>query len=63
MASQTPAMVWVKAREGVRVARENAPRQYIASSPTRVHLTAYYQRQIADRDLMVVDEPLDLEKK
>lgn len=54
MARNTPALVTVCAREGVRVPREGAPRQHIAQTPVQIHLTPYYQRQLADGDLVLI---------
>lgn len=53
-----PELVWVVAREGVRIARENAPRSFIERIPARVALTPYYSRQIQDKDLVVVAPPI-----
>lgn len=47
----------VKAVNGVRVPYENQPHSYITEeSPVEVDNTLYYQRRIADGDLMIVEE-------
>lgn len=49
------ATALVRARPGVRVPREGAPRQYITEDQARpVPLTAYYRRQLQDGDLVIV---------
>lgn len=47
-------MLKVKAAYGVRVPMEGHPHQYIEQDVVEVDNTLYYQRRIADGDLMVV---------
>lgn len=48
----------VKARPGLRVPKEHASRQYITDAEAvDVPDTAYYQRRIGERDLIVEDQP------
>lgn len=47
--------VWVKAREGVRVPCEGAPRSHISGEPVAIILSPYYRRQIADGDLVMLE--------
>lgn len=42
----------VKAREGIEVPIEGAPRRKIGAEPVEVTLTSYYKKQIADGDLV-----------
>lgn len=44
----------VKAAEGVRVPFEGQPHQYIEQTAVEVDNSLYYQRRIADGDLVVV---------
>ena len=44
----------VKAREGVRVPREDNPRRYIEQEAVDVPDSAYYQRRLIDGDLVEV---------
>lgn len=44
----------VKAANGVKVPLENQPRAYIEQEPVEVENTVYYQRRIADGDLIEV---------
>lgn len=51
---------YVRARPGVRVPIEGAPRRHIDEvTPVRVALTAYYRRQIRAGDLLEVDAPAE----
>lgn len=50
-------MLNVKAAQGVRVPVEGRPHQFIEQEPVQVENTLYYQRRIADGDLIVVKEP------
>lgn len=45
----------VKAVDGVRVPLEKHPHSYIEQEPVEVDNTVYYQRRIADGDLVVVE--------
>lgn len=45
----------VKAASGVKVPLENQPYAYIEQEPVEVDNTVYYQRRIADGDLVVVE--------
>lgn len=47
-------MLKVKAADGVRVPIEGHPHQYIEQDVVEVDNTLYYQRRIADGDLVVV---------
>ena len=47
-------MLKVKAAKGVRVPVENRPHHYIEQEAVEVENTLYYQRRIADGDLIVV---------
>lgn len=47
-------MLKVKATKGVRVPVENRPHHYIEQEVVEVENTLYYQRRIADGDLIVV---------
>lgn len=49
-------MLKVKAAKGVRVPVENRPHHYIEQETVEVENTLYYQRRIADGDLIVVKE-------
>ena len=53
------SQIIVKAAPNVRVPIEGKPKSYIESdeSITVAH-TAYYERRIADGDLIVLDKPL-----
>ncbi|MDU7784831.1 MAG: DUF2635 domain-containing protein [Aggregatibacter aphrophilus] len=44
----------VKAAHGVKVPLENQPYAYIGQEPVEVESTVYYQRRIADGDLIEV---------
>lgn len=44
----------VKAVEGVRVPFEGQPHQYIEQTTVEVDNSLYYQRRIADGDLVIV---------
>ncbi|HDL4343371.1 TPA: DUF2635 domain-containing protein, partial [Mannheimia haemolytica] len=44
------------AAKGVRVPVENRPHHYIEQEAVEVENTLYYQRRIADGDLIVVKE-------
>lgn len=44
----------VKAAPGVKVPLENQPYAYIEQEPVEVENTVYYQRRIADGDLIEV---------
>lgn len=46
--------VKVKAIDGVRVPFENHPHRYIEHEPVEVDNSIYYQRRIADGDLILV---------
>lgn len=48
-------MLKVKAAKGVRVPVENRPHHYIEQEVVEVENTLYYQRRIADGDLIVVE--------
>ncbi|MCX8962137.1 hypothetical protein EHW64_13600 [Erwinia psidii] len=49
--------VKIKAAPGVQVPREDSPRRYITETePFSAELTAYYRRQIAAGDLVIIDE-------
>lgn len=50
-------MLKVKAAKGVRVPIENKPHHYIEDEVVEVENSTYYQRRIADGDLIVVKEP------
>ena len=53
-------LIYVRARAGLRVPREGAPRRHItATRAVRVAASAYYRRQIRDGDLVVVDPSTD----
>lgn len=47
-------MLKVKAVKGVRVPVENRPHHYIEQETVEVENTLYYQRRIADGDLIIV---------
>lgn len=47
-------MLKVKATKGVRVPVEGRPHNYIEQEVVEVENTLYYQRRIADGDLVVV---------
>ncbi|HDL1136510.1 TPA: DUF2635 domain-containing protein [Mannheimia haemolytica] len=49
-------MLKVKAAKGVCVPVENRPHHYIEQEAVEVENTLYYQRRIADGDLIVVKE-------
>ncbi|MEC5336997.1 DUF2635 domain-containing protein [Klebsiella oxytoca] len=42
----------VKAREGIRVPREDNPRRYIEQEPVEVSWSTYYQRRLNEGDLV-----------
>lgn len=44
----------VKAREGIRVPREDNPRRYIEQEPVEVPGSTYYQRRLNEGDLVEV---------
>ena len=44
----------VKAREGIRVPREDNPRRYIEQEPVEVSWSTYYQRRLNEGDLVEV---------
>lgn len=44
----------VKAIDGVKVPLENRPHQFIEQTPVEVEPTLYYQRRLADGDLIKV---------
>lgn len=46
----------VKAAVGVKVPLEHQPYAYIEQKPIEVENSVYYQRRIADGDLIVVNE-------
>ncbi|KGQ36496.1 DUF2635 domain-containing protein [Gallibacterium genomosp. 1] len=46
----------VKAKNGIKVPKENSPFSYIEQEPVEIEATLYYQRRIADGDLIVVTE-------
>lgn len=46
----------VKAREGIRVPREDNPRRYIEQEPVEVPGSTYYQRRLNEGDLVEVTE-------
>ena len=46
----------VKAREGIRVPREDNARRYIELEPVEVPESTYYQRRLNDGDLVKVTE-------
>lgn len=48
-------MIRVKAIEGVRVPIEGQPHHYIEQEPVEVENTLYYQRRLADGDLVLVE--------
>jgi len=55
-------LVMVRAREGLRVPRENAPRRHITSAAAvRVRISPYYRRILRDGDLEVVKPTADKE--
>jgi len=47
--------ITVKAREGVRVPKEDSHRAYITHTPVAVPLSAYYLRRLAEGDLVRVE--------
>ncbi len=47
----------VKAINGVKVPFEHRPHQYIEQEVVEVENSVYYQRRIADGDLIKVEEP------
>lgn len=47
-------MLRVKAAKGVRVPYEDSPHRYIEQEVVEVDNTLYYQRRIADGDLIAV---------
>ena len=48
-------MIRVKASKGVRVPYEDNPHRYIEQDVVEVDNSLYYQRRIADGDLIVVN--------
>lgn len=46
----------VKAREGIRVPREDNARRYIEQEPVEVPESTYYQRRLNDGDLVKVND-------
>lgn len=46
----------VKAAKGVKVPYENKPHQYIEQEVVEVENSLYYQRRIADGDLVIVSQ-------
>ncbi|WP_187986942.1 DUF2635 domain-containing protein [Klebsiella pneumoniae] len=46
----------VKAREGIRVPREDNARRYIEQEPVEVPESTYYQRRLNDGDLVKATE-------
>lgn len=48
-------MLKVKAADGVKVPLEHQPYAYIEQAVVEVEPTAYYQRRIADGDLIVIN--------
>lgn len=48
----------VKAKEGLRVPREDNARRYIADEPVEVPQTSYYLRRIMDGDLEKLEEDM-----
>jgi len=50
-------MPTVIAAPGLRVPREDNPRQYIESKPTDVPSTAYYRRRLASGELQAAGRP------
>lgn len=46
----------VKAREGIRVPREDNARRYIEQEPVEVPESTYYQRRLNEGDLVNVTE-------
>lgn len=58
-------MLKVKAAKGVRVPVEGRPHNYIEQEVVEVENTLYYQRRIADGDLIVVkgNEPKSTKDK
>ncbi|HBS7138298.1 TPA: DUF2635 domain-containing protein [Klebsiella pneumoniae] len=46
----------VKAREGIRVPREDNARRYIEQEPVEVPESNYYQRRLNDGDLVKVTD-------
>ncbi|HHT5699114.1 TPA: DUF2635 domain-containing protein [Klebsiella oxytoca] len=51
----------VKAREGIRVPREDNARRYIEQEPVEVPESTYYQRRLNDGDLVkVTDATVDV---
>ncbi|WP_241723511.1 DUF2635 domain-containing protein [Raoultella sp. HC6] len=46
----------VKAREGIRVPREDNARRYIEQEPAEVPESNYYQRRLNDGDLVKVTD-------
>lgn len=55
----------VRAREGIKVPMEGAPRRYIQADPVTVPASPYYRRQIRHGDLIEVQAaaPLPAPKK
>lgn len=50
--------IYVQAVDGLLVPTEHNPREYIGQEPVEVDADSlYYQRIIADGDLLVVDAP------
>ena len=49
--------ITVYARKGIRVPMAGNPHRYIDQEPVIVADNHYYQRQIADGDLLVVEAP------
>lgn len=54
--------MYVKPAEGVRVRREESPRDYVASEGMDVPRTAYYMRRVRDGSLVKCDPPKKAEK-
>lgn len=48
------AMLKVKAADGIKVPLETQPHAYIEQAPVEVENTLYYQRRLADGDLILV---------
>lgn len=55
-------MLKVKAVDGVRVPFEGQPHNYIEQEAVEVENSVYYQRRLADGDLVLVTEPVKKEK-
>lgn len=56
-------MIKVKAAEGVRVPYEDSPHRYIEQEVVEVDNSLYYQRRIADGDLIVVEQAAESKPK